>query len=91
MPEQRARYGQSAISDSEPTLIVSADLECREGVQLKSMNTNTDVIYIGESDVDATSGFPLLPGEGLFVPIDHVSSTYALAGVDTERLAWAVI
>jgi hypothetical protein len=91
MPQQRARYGQTAISDTTPTLIVAADLECREGVQVKSLIENTDVIYIGESDLDATSGFPLAPGEGLFIPVDKTLDTYALAGVDTEKLAWVVI
>ncbi len=53
---------------------------------------NTDVIYIGLSqvtaDTSATGGMPLLPGGVLELPVDDPSVIFAVSQSPNQDLAW---
>lgn len=80
--------GQTTISAANPTKIATADVKVNTGLQMKALSANIDVIYIGHSDVTSTTGFPLAPGEGLFIPVDAVSLIYGLAISNNDKIAW---
>jgi hypothetical protein len=67
------------------------------GVQIKASDTNTGIVYIGDTSsvtantADATDGFPLSAGQGLFVPIDDVTRLYAIASAAGQKLFYAVL
>lgn len=57
----------------------------------KALDTNTDLAYLGNDgadDVDASTGFPLAPGEAivLAVPPNKLRFDVVVSG---EKIAWA--
>ncbi|MEM4531048.1 MAG: hypothetical protein QXY39_04200 [Thermofilaceae archaeon] len=60
------------------TVVIRADL------------ANTGVIYIGESDVSASNGFPLAAGDAVLLRIDNLNRVYAVASADNQKLAYIV-
>lgn len=83
------RAGNTQISSSAPTQIV--DFNPKIGVQLIADESNTDRIWIGNSDVSSQRGFPLSPGGTVFIPVDNCELLYALANVNNEILYWLVM
>ncbi len=76
--------------------LVSAASHLTKGVQIKAPETNSGVVYVGASGVtadsaDATDGFPLSPGEGLFVPVDDPSKLYVIASAAGQKVFWFAI
>lgn len=71
--------------------VIPEELNVLKGVQLKSLFTNTGIIYIGRSGVSATTGFPLSAGEGLFIPIKDVTKISAISDTAAQSLRWLAI
>jgi hypothetical protein len=57
----------------------SADRPLTRGVQLKAMPTNTDVIYIGNADVNSQNGFVLQAGDSVLIPVEKMEWIYTVA------------
>lgn len=53
-------------------------------VVVKAKSANTGVIYIGNSDVDSSSGLPLAAGEALTITINNLNKVYIDASVNGE-------
>ena len=54
------------------------------------------MVYVGTAGVtadaaDATDGFPLAGGEGLFVPIDDPSKLYVRGSAAVQKVFWFAI
>jgi hypothetical protein len=66
------------------TLILSTSNTIKSGVHLKSPISNTTTIYVGGSSLltSSTSGFPLEPGESVFIEIDNINKIYAVSTSD---------
>jgi hypothetical protein len=60
----------------------------KSGVHIKAPLSNTDTIYIGSNVLSTTSvaGFPLDPGEAIFLEIDNVTKIYVRANSGTQRV-----
>lgn len=87
---RKSAVGASAVQ------ITSAVTHCQDGVQLKAADTNTGIVYVGASTVtanaaDATDGFPLSAGQGLFVPITDASLIYVIASAAAQSVFWTVV
>ena len=82
--------GQTTISSTVTTRVTTFAAEWVKGIQLKALSGNAAAVYIGGSDVAAT-GFPLLPGEGLFLPLDAVDEIYGLAATNGDKISWIIV
>ena len=60
----------------------------KSGVHVKAPLSNTDTIYIGSNVLSTTSvaGFPLDPGEAIFIEIDNVNKIYVRSNSGTQRV-----
>ena len=55
-------------------------------VDMQADSTNTGYIYVGGTDVSATKGIRLAPGDFYSVDIDNVADIFVLASVDEEDI-----
>jgi hypothetical protein len=62
----------------------------RVGAHLKAPLTNTQTIYVGSRDLitSPNSGFPLEPGESIFIEIDNITKLYAKASGSGQKIAY---
>ena len=61
---------------------------CASGINLKSLGTNTDLIYIGGSAVGTSFGYQLEPGENVFFNVSNVNMVYGMARSGTQSLSY---
>jgi hypothetical protein len=64
---------------------------CRFGVQVKADDDNSDSVYVGKSDVtagttDATDGFRLKAGQGVFLPVSNANLVYVIGGAINQKV-----
>lgn len=60
------------------------------GVHLKAPLTNTQTVYVGSSTLVTapTSGFPMEPGESMFIEIDNISKIYAKSNSTGQKITY---
>jgi len=92
----RFDHGRKSAIGTTAVALVSASRPATRGVQLKAAADNTEAVYVGNSDVtadsaDATDGFPLAAGEGLFLAIDDASKVFLRAASGTQKVFFAVL
>lgn len=85
---RKSSIGTSAVQLTTNTTICV-------GVLLKAPTANTASVYVGPSTVtadsaDATDGFIIEPGEGVFVTIDNASKLYAISSATGQKLFFAI-
>lgn len=56
------------------------------GIIIKATAANTQIVYIGGSNVDATVGFPLSAGEAVSLAVDDPSVVWAISASGTQNL-----
>ncbi len=83
-------FSKGSIGTSAVQLSASAT-RCAKGVQIKADPANTGVVYIGKSDVTAntaaaTDGYPLAAGEEVFIPVDLLSTIYAIGSAAGQKV-----
>ena len=86
--EDRA-IGQIAISNATPTQITPgpADFNPARGVRVKNLTGNA-IIWIGNANVSATTGYPLDAGESVEVGMSRIGELYALATTNNQKLGF---
>ena len=70
--------------------VIGNSVNLKVGVHLKAPVTNTQTIYIGSTTLvtAGTSGFPLEPGESLFIEIDNLNKIYAKSNATGQKVAF---
>ncbi len=58
----------------------------RVGMQVKAGKDNIGQVWLGNSDVSITRGYPLDPGENIFLPMDNTDLLYAMADNAGDKL-----
>lgn len=58
------------------------------GVTVRALTANTNPVFIGLNPVTSTTGFVLLAGEELFIPIDDANKVYVDATTATEGVSF---
>lgn len=84
--------GRKTLESGANQLTPIADTSVK-GIQLKAMPGNDDVIYVGTtvtSDLTA-QGFPLSPGEGVFIPTNKVNNIRVKPTTVGDIVAWVVV
>lgn len=63
---------------------------CGYGVNLKSINANTNLIYVGNTlgFVGGSSGYSLYEGETVFLKVSNTNSIYLISGSGTQVLTF---
>lgn len=65
----------------------SSGFTCQNGINLKALATNTQLIYFGNtSGVSSTSGYGLDPGEEIFLKINNTNKIYTVSGSGTQAV-----
>lgn len=69
---------------------ISASVAIKIGVHVKAPLTNTDTIYIGSNTLVTTpsDGFPLEPGESIFIEIDNPNKIYARSASTGQKVTY---
>jgi hypothetical protein len=55
---------------------------------IKALASNTNDVYVGNSTVDSTNGYPLEAGESVAVALDGLQNVYLDAAVNGEGVAF---
>jgi len=90
-------HGANGDVDTAAEPLVSGSKRATRGVQLKAAAENSGTIYVGADSgvtagtLDATDGFPLAAGEGLFLPIDDAGKVFVIASANNQRVFWLAI
>lgn len=76
--------------------LTSSTTKLKRGIGIKADPANTAIIYIGKSDITAnttaaTDGFPLSPGEELFIPLVDASIVYGRSGSASQKAFIVVV
>ncbi|REJ65640.1 MAG: hypothetical protein DWQ31_17010 [Planctomycetota bacterium] len=67
------------------------------GAQVVAATDNLGVVFVGTSQSvtagtnDGTDGFPLGPGDGLFVPVDDLAKVWVIADQASQKVFWVAI
>ena len=76
--------------------LTSTAFKTIRGVQIKAAYDNTGIVYVGKQGVtadsaEATDGFQLLAGEGVFIPIDDISKVYVIASATDQKVFYLAV
>ena len=72
------------VDDTTAEVLKSSTL-CKR-VDMQADPSNTGYIYVGGSDVSATKGIRLAPGDFYSIDVDNTADIYVLASVDEEDI-----
>jgi hypothetical protein len=69
---------------------IGSSTTLKVGVHVKAPLTNTQTVYVGSNTLVTlpTSGFPLEPGESIFLEIDNISKVYAKSNSTGQKIAF---
>jgi hypothetical protein len=92
----RFDHGRKSSIGTSAVQLTTTSMHAPRGVQIKAALANSGTVYVGNSDVtagaaDATDGFPLAPGEALFVPIDDPSKVYVVGTAAGQVVHFLVV
>lgn len=81
-------YSGSKDITTTSSLIVTTSTKIKSGVHLKAPISNTATIYIGSGTLSSTAsgGFPLEPGESLYLEIDNLNKIYVVAATTGQKI-----
>lgn len=83
------KANQIIVSSSEILSVLEEDYP--NGIQLKALNTNAGLIYIGNTDVSSIRCYPLAAGESVFLPLPNGKFLRVLASVNGDKLHYLVL
>jgi hypothetical protein len=83
-PSHYVQGNQQAVTGTAaqlPSFVANA-------ICVKVVPGGTQTVYIGDSTVSTSNGFPLAAGDGTCFSIPNLNLLYAVAGSAGSRLAW---
>lgn len=80
--------GGKKISASSGSTVLGANQITKAGVTIKASSSNTDVIFVGSTTLtrSTSNGYPLDPGESLFLEVGNVNLIYVRANSGTQNI-----
>ncbi len=79
-------YGVQAVATAgtaEPLAATSTPLSAGL-VRIRALAGNSGIVYVGDSDVDAATGYPLAGGEEMLLNIGDLADVYVDAAVNDD-------
>lgn len=61
---------------------------CTAGVNVKSLGSNTDLVYLGNTYVGTSFGYQLEPGESIFLNVGNVRHVLVMSKSGTQTLSY---
>ena len=80
--------GQKTVSSAGTAEALGASTSLESGIKIKALADNTGTIYVGDSDVDSSSGFELAAGEEVFIEIDDLAKVYVDASSSGDGVSY---
>jgi len=73
-----SRLYSNAVSNTSSVTPVqlNSNQELKFGVTVLALSTNSATVYVGNSGVTTSNGFPLAAGAGIQLAIDNLSKVY---------------
>lgn len=86
-------HGAKSSIGTTAVQLVSASTRVNRGVQVKAAAGNSGKVFVGNADVtngsaDATDGFELSAGQGLFVPTHDASNVWLIGSAADQKVFW---
>lgn len=79
--------GAKAVAAAGTAEALAADTDLTSGyINIKALSTNTGLVYVGDSDVDSTNGYPLAAGESVALTVANLNQVYVDAAVNGEAV-----
>lgn len=89
--------GQALVGATAVKLTTLGSIKPLKGIILRTPGAadtavgevaNVKPIWVGPKGVTASTGYPLLPGKGLGIPLEDAGDLYAISNVPDQILAW---
>lgn len=88
------QHGSNRDVDTSAEALTSTATSFLHGVTITADNTNTGVVYVGNSSsvtagsAGATDGAPVYPGTWRFFAVKDVSQIYVIASANNQIIYW---
>lgn len=95
-PSGILRAGKNLNVGAAAARLYPTDVMAAFGVLIKADKDNTDNIWVGGEDLAiagaiANNGFPLVPGEAIFVEMDDIAVIYIASPTGGQWAWWAAV
>jgi len=78
----------TVLSVTTSPAVLGSGFTCSSGVNLKSLGSNTDLIYLGGASVGSSYGYQLEPGEQVFFNVANLNMIYGMSKSGTQTLSY---
>jgi hypothetical protein len=79
--------GQTTVPISD-SVQISTTQPLRSGVNIKSHQQNTGLVFIGAAGVTILTGYPLSAGEEIFLEVDDAMMPHIIAETSGQTACW---
>jgi hypothetical protein len=81
-------YGTATFTTTAAQ-ITETSTKIGQGVWIRALSTNTNVVYVGsDDDLDNTNGYPLIAGEEKFIIINDLSKVWFYGGAAGQEIRY---
>ena len=86
----RFTASSASVTATSGATQLSSNTSLKSGVTVKASATNSDIIYIGSVGLsrNITNGYPLDPGESVFLEINNLNLIYIRATTGTQSVSY---
>jgi hypothetical protein len=70
-PFDKLIYGRATVASVGTAVIIMTENTITESITIKALEANSGDVYVGDSAVTVSNGYPLSPGETISIDIDH--------------------
>lgn len=79
-----------SVTSGAPTQVAPGTALSVQGVTVQAPKANTIAVYVGGSDVSATKGFELQPGQSMTLPVQDTTTlwVFAASGGQVVKVGW---
>lgn len=82
--------GKKTVTTAGTRVALASSTTCKS-VTIKSLSTNTGIIYVGDSTVTSTNGFQLYSGDAVSFDISNLSTIYLDSSVNGEGVTYLYV
>ena len=84
------KTGRITVGSASVIQMDASGFSCEYGINVKSLNTNTNVIYLGNTSglVGTSFGYPLFEGEDTFLKLDNTDKIYLISGSGNQIISF---
>jgi len=85
------KTGRVSVTSSAVIQMDSAGFTCENGVTVKSINANTNLVYMGNTSglVGSSFGYSLYEGDEIFLKLNNTNKVYLISSSGTQIVTYA--